>query len=57
LRITAQSSGSEIKVSHGLGTAPVLVDVLVKAIDGPNEGFIFKAIGNNIYKFHKDFRI
>ncbi|XP_060579477.1 uncharacterized protein LOC132736376 [Ruditapes philippinarum] len=46
LRITAQSSGSEIKVSHGLGTAPVLVDVLVKAIDGPNEGFIFKAIGH-----------
>lgn len=49
LLLTAQSTGSSLVVQHGLGTVPGMVEVLVKAIDGPNEGFIFKALG----KFHK----
>mgnify|MGYP007133268265 CR=1 FL=1 len=30
---------------HGLGEEPLLVDVQVKAIDGPNIGYIFPAVG------------
>ena len=48
LRITAQSTKSEVHVYHGLETVPAIVEVLVKAIDGPNKDFIFKAIGTDI---------
>lgn len=32
-------------ISHGLGETPLLVDVQVKAIDGPNKDYIFQATG------------
>jgi len=34
-------------LAHGLGEVPLLVDVQVEAIDGPNLGYIFQATGNN----------
>lgn len=32
-------------VDHGLGEVPLLVDVQVRALDGPNQGYIFQASG------------
>ena len=46
LTLEAQSESSDLFVEHGLGSVPGLVEVLVKAVDGPNKDFIFKAIGN-----------
>jgi hypothetical protein len=46
LYIKAQSNVSDILVQHNIGTVPGLVEVLVKALDGPNKDFIFKALGN-----------
>ncbi|XP_060579503.1 uncharacterized protein LOC132736394 [Ruditapes philippinarum] len=46
LYIKAQSNVSDILVQHNIGTVPGLVEVLVKAVDGPNKDFIFKALGN-----------
>ena len=34
------------EISHNLGVYPKRVKVLVKAIDGPNQGFIFEGIGS-----------
>lgn len=34
------------ELTHGLGVYPSRVKVLVKAIDGPNEGFIFEGTGS-----------
>ena len=45
LYIEAQSESSDLLVQHGLVSVPALVEVLVKAVDGPNKDFIFKAIG------------
>lgn len=36
-------------VAHGLGETPLLVDVQVKAVDGPNQGYIFPAVGRLSY--------
>ena len=36
---------SFLEVFHGLGRVPDLVEILVKAMYGPNEGYIFKGIG------------
>ncbi|KAH3730432.1 hypothetical protein DPMN_056419 [Dreissena polymorpha] len=42
----SSNSTSSYKVfAHKLGEVPILVDVQVKAIDGPNEGYIFQASG------------
>ncbi|XP_060579502.1 uncharacterized protein LOC132736393 [Ruditapes philippinarum] len=46
LYIKAQSNVADILVQHNLETVPSLVEVLVKAVDGPNKDFIFKALGN-----------
>lgn len=43
----AESSSSFKSVSHNLGEIPLLVDVSVKPIGGPNENFIFKGIGDS----------
>lgn len=40
-----QGTDSYKEVTHGLGQYPSRVKVLVKAIDGANEGFIFEGIG------------
>lgn len=40
-----QGTDSYKEVTHDLGQYPSRVKVLVKAIDGANEGFIFEAIG------------
>ena len=46
LPIIAQNGpSSTVVVPHGLGIVPLLVEVLVKSIDPPNDGFVFKAIG------------
>ncbi|KAH3755279.1 hypothetical protein DPMN_189970 [Dreissena polymorpha] len=43
---SSSNSTSSYKVfSHDLGEVPILVDVQVKAIDGPNKGYIFQASG------------
>ncbi|KAL4231165.1 hypothetical protein ACF0H5_008747 [Mactra antiquata] len=36
---------SAIRVTHGLGEIPLIVDVQVKSIDDPNNGFLFPAVG------------
>ncbi|KAL4232417.1 hypothetical protein ACF0H5_009985 [Mactra antiquata] len=43
--LVSQTIPAELYFTHELGEVPVLVDVLVKALDGPNEGFIFRAAG------------
>lgn len=35
----------KLTLQHGLGEIPLLVDVEVKSLDTPNEGFIFPAVG------------
>ena len=46
LDLEAQSNtGSYRAVTHGIGELPLLVRVLVKAVDGPNKDFIFQATG------------
>lgn len=39
-------------VDHGLGEVPLLVDVQVKALDGPNQGYIFQATGNSDLQYY-----
>jgi hypothetical protein len=50
-RITAgnDSTLSTHYVNHGLGETPLLVDVQVRAIDGPNAEYIFQASGNSMH--------
>ncbi|KAH3750068.1 hypothetical protein DPMN_184584 [Dreissena polymorpha] len=45
MRVSTTDSLSTKKFLHGLGEVPLLVDVQVKAIDGPNKGYIFQASG------------
>lgn len=42
--LVAQTEGS-LTITHSLGQMPLLVDVRVKAKDGPNKDFIFPGNG------------
>ena len=43
--LTISFNDSMMEIEHGLGEAPLLVDVQVKATSGPNSGYIFPGIG------------
>ncbi|KAL4228991.1 hypothetical protein ACF0H5_012030 [Mactra antiquata] len=43
--ISQHRSYSITNIPHNLGEVPLLVDVRVKVLDGPNKGYIFKATG------------
>ncbi|KAH3730371.1 hypothetical protein DPMN_056355 [Dreissena polymorpha] len=43
------SASSYKEFAHKLGEVPILVDVQVMAIDGPNKGYIFQASGGYLH--------